>query len=153
MDASEAMRANRALNKMSKLYRAVKARKLAELGLHPGQDVLLWLLAQQREGMTVSELAARIGIEPPTATRSLARLESGGWFRREAVATDRRQVRIVVTDAGHALVPGIERVWAELAEQTLGGTSGEEREIVLAALERANDRLRRDADEAVLTEE
>ncbi|MFI6506066.1 MarR family winged helix-turn-helix transcriptional regulator [Streptosporangium sp. NPDC050855] len=153
MDASEAMRVNRALNKMSKLYRAVKARKLAELGLHPGQDVLLWLLAQEREGMTVSELAARVGIEPPTATRSLARLENSGWFRREAVATDRRQVRIVVTDAGHELVPAIERVWAELAEQTMGGTSDEQREIVLAALERANDRLRGDVGEAVLAEE
>ncbi|GAA2999035.1 MarR family transcriptional regulator [Streptosporangium longisporum] len=153
MDASEAMRVNRALNKMSKLYRAVKARKLAELGLHPGQDVLLWLLAQEREGMTVSELAARIGIEPPTATRSLARLENSGWFRREAVATDRRQVRIVVTDAGHELVPAIERVWAELAEQTMGGTSDEQREIVLAALEQANDRLRGDVGEAVLAEE
>ncbi|MEU0567386.1 MarR family transcriptional regulator [Nonomuraea sp. NPDC005983] len=153
MDASEAIRVNRALNKMSKLYRAVKARKLAALGLHPGQDVLLWFLAQEREGMTVSELAARLGIEPPTATRSLARLESGGWFRREPVATDRRQVRIVVTDAGHELVPGIERAWAELAELAMGDASEEEREVAIAALERANDRLRRVVGESVLTEE
>ncbi len=103
--------------------------------------------------MTVSELAARIGIEPPTATRSLARLESGGWFRREPVATDRRQVRIVVTDAGHELIPGIERAWAELAEQALGGASDEQREIALTTLERANDRLRGLVGEDVLAEE
>ncbi|MER6942863.1 MarR family transcriptional regulator [Nonomuraea sp. NPDC000554] len=153
MDASEAIRVNRALNKMSKLYRAAKARKLAALGLHPGQDVLLWFLAQEREGITVSELAARLGIEPPTATRSLARLESGGWFRREPVATDRRQVRIVVTDAGHELVPDIERAWAELAELAMGDTSEEQREVAIAALERANDRLRRVVGESVLSEE
>ena len=153
MEASEAMRVNRALNKMSKLYRAAKARKLAALGLHPGQDVLLWLLAQELEGMTVSELAARLGIEPPTATRSLARLEGGGWFRREPVATDRRQVRIVVTAAGRKLVPGIERAWAELAEQTMGGTGKEHREIAITALERANDRLRSLVGEAPLAEE
>jgi DNA-binding MarR family transcriptional regulator len=147
------MRVNRALNKISKLYRAAKARKLAALGLHPGQDVLLWLLAQQREGMTVSQLAARLGVEPPTATRSLARLEGGGWFRREAVATDRRQVRIVVTDAGHQLVPGIERAWAELAEQTMGDASKEQREIAITTLEQANDRLRGLVGEAVLAEE
>lgn len=147
------MRVNRALNKMSKLYRAAKARKLAALGLHPGQDVLLWLLAQEREGMTVSELAARLGVEPPTATRSLGRLESGGWFRREAVATDRRQVRIVVTDAGHELVPGIERAWAELAEQAMGTASDERREIALTTIEEANDRLRGLVGEAVLAEE
>jgi MarR family transcriptional regulator for hemolysin len=147
------MRVNRALNKMSKLYRAAKARKLAALGLHPGQDVLLWILAQEREGMTVSELAARLGIEPPTATRSLARLEGGGWFRRETVPTDRRQVRIVVTDAGHELVPGIERAWAELAEQAMGEASTEQREIALTALEQANDRLRGLVEEGVLAEE
>lgn len=153
MDASEAMRVNRALNKMSKLYRAAKARELAALGLHPGQDVLLWILARAPEGMTVSELAGRLGVEQPTATRSLARLESGGWFRREPVPTDRRQVRIVVTDAGRGLVPDIERAWAELAEQALGEVSVEQREIMLTALEHANDRLRGLVGEAVLAEE
>ncbi|GAA3671054.1 hypothetical protein GCM10022224_039100 [Nonomuraea antimicrobica] len=153
MDTSEAIRVNRALNKMSKLYRAAKARKLAALGLHPGQDVMLWLLAQERAGITVSELAARLGIEPPTATRSLARLEGGGWFRREPVPNDRRQVRIVVTEAGHALIPEIERAWAELAEETLGGVSAEQRENTLLALEQANDRLRGLVDPTVLTEE
>ncbi len=146
-------RVNRALNKMSKLYREAKARKLAALGLHPGQDVLLWILAQEPGGMTVSELAARLGIEPPTATRSLARLEGGGWFRREAVPTDRRQVRIVVTEAGHELLPGIERAWAELAEQVMGEVSMEQREIMLTTLERANDRLRGLVGDGVLAEE
>jgi DNA-binding MarR family transcriptional regulator len=147
------MRVNRALNKMSKLYRAAKARKLAALGLHPGQDVLLWILAQEADGMTVSELAARLGIEPPTATRSLARLEGGGWFRRESVPTDRRQVRIVVTDAGHRLVPDIERAWAQLAERAMGEASTEQREITLTALEQANDRLRNLVGQDVLAEE
>ncbi|GAA5064364.1 DNA-binding MarR family transcriptional regulator [Thermocatellispora tengchongensis] len=153
MDASEVMRVNRALNKMSKLYRTAKARKLEALGLHPGQDVLLWLLAQEPGGMTVSELAGRLGIEPPTATRSLSRLEGGGWFRRERVPGDRRQVRIVVTDAGHELVPRIEQVWTELAEETMGGASDEQREIAVSTLEQANDRLRRLVGEAVLAEE
>ncbi|GAA3930925.1 MarR family winged helix-turn-helix transcriptional regulator [Actinomadura viridis] len=153
MEASEAMRVNRALNKMSKLYREAKARKLAALGLHPGQDVLLWFLAQEPDGMTVSQLAARLGIEPPTATRSLARLEKGGWFRREPVPSDRRQVRIVVTDAGHELLPDIERAWAELAEEAMGEAGPEQREITLTTLERANDRLRGLVGDEILAEE
>jgi DNA-binding MarR family transcriptional regulator len=115
--------------------------------------VLLWLLAQEPDGMTVSELAARIGVEQPTATRSLARLEGGGWFRREPVPTDRRQVRIVVTDAGHELVPAIEQVWAELAEDAMGHASAEQRETALTTLEHANDRLRGLVGEAVLAED
>ena len=146
------MRVNRALNKMSLLYRAAKARRLATLGLHPGQDVLLWLLAQEPAGLTVSELAARLGVEPPTATRSLSRLSAGGWFRREPVPGDRRQVRVVVTAAGKDLVPRIEEVWADLAESIMGTTTVAERAILMSVLERANDRLHADAGDAALAE-
>jgi DNA-binding MarR family transcriptional regulator len=153
VDAAEAIRVNRALNKTAKLYRAAKARKLAALGLHPGQDVLLWLLAREPEGLTVSELAARLGIEPPTATRSLARLEGGGWFTRRRGTTDRRQVRVVVTDAGRALLPAIEQAWRELAEETFGNTDPARREVVLEVLEEAAGRLRAAVGDAALTEE
>lgn len=141
-------RVNRALNKLAKLYRAAKARKLAELGLHPGQDVLLWILVQDDGGMTVSELAARLGIEPPTATRSLARMEKADLFRREPVPGDRRQVRIVVTAYGRSLIPAIEQAWAELADETLGPLPPADRTIVVEALEYAGDRLRRQIGDA-----
>jgi MarR family transcriptional regulator for hemolysin len=149
----EVTRVNRALNKMAKLYRAVKARKLAALGLHPGQDVLLWVLAREENGMTVSELAARLGVEPPTATRSLARMDRGELFRREAVASDRRQVRVVVTDQGRRLIPAIERVWAELADETMGPLTPRRRTLVVEALEQANGRLRDLVEESVPAEE
>ncbi|MFB9798972.1 MarR family winged helix-turn-helix transcriptional regulator [Streptomonospora salina] len=138
---------------MSKLYREVKSRKLADLGLHPGQDVLLWLLAQQEGGTTVSQLAARLGIEPPTATRTLARLEKRELFRREPVPTDRRQVRIVLTEEARRLVPRIEAVWDELAEEILGGIPPEQREALVDALEDANDRLREQVSDSAMTEE
>lgn len=153
MDADQVLTINRALNKVGKLYREAKARKLATLGLHPGQDVLLWLLAQEHQGMTISGLAARLGIEPPTATRTLARLESGGWFQRVSVATDRRQVRIMVTDAGRQLVPAIEQAWAELAEEAMGDLSEQQREATIAALEHANDRLRNLVGDSVLADD
>ncbi|PZG50401.1 MarR family transcriptional regulator [Spongiactinospora gelatinilytica] len=155
MEFAEAARINRALNKAAKLYRAAKARKLAALGLHPGQDVLLWVLAEAGDGMTVSELAARLGIEPPTATRSLARMDKSELFRRVPVPTDRRQVRVVMTEHGRDLIPAIERAWAELAEETLGHLPKETRTLVIAALEEANDHLRHivgDAAEAILAD-
>lgn len=152
VELGEVMRVNRALNKMSQLYRAEKARRLAVLGLHPGQDVLLWLLAEDEGGMTVSELAARLGVEPPTATRSLARLAGGGWFRREPVPDDRRQVRIVVTDEGRALLPAIEQVWGDLAELALGEVDPQRRDLTLSTLEEASDRLRRQVGDGPLAD-
>lgn len=142
MDVAEVTRVNRALNKTAKLYRAAKAARLAEIGLHPGQDVLLWVLAQEPAGMTVSELAQRLGVEPPTATRSLSRMEKTGLFRREPVPQDRRQVRVVVEPAGHALLAKIEATWADLAEAAVGPLPAKQRAMVVAALEGATDRLR-----------
>jgi len=156
MDLAEVTQINRALNKMAKLYRAAKAHKLAVLGLHPGQDVLLWVLAQADDGMTISELAARLGVESPTATRSLSRMEGTGLFRRESVAGDRRQVRIVVTERGHGLIFPIERVWAELADEALGHLPTADRRLVVEAMENANERLRRlvgEAAQAILATE
>jgi DNA-binding MarR family transcriptional regulator len=153
MEAGEVTRINRALNKMSKLYRAAKARELAALGLHPGQDVLLWVLAGAQEGMTVSELASRLGIESPTATRSLARMEHAGLFRRESVPSDRRQVRIIVTERGRELIAAIENVWAELATDTFGTLSPRDRTLVVNALEAANDRLLELVDRSALADE
>jgi MarR family transcriptional regulator for hemolysin len=141
VESDEITRINRALNKTSKLYRAAKARRLAALGLHPGQDVLLWVLADAEDGMTVSELAARLGIEPPTATRSLARMEHAGLFRREPVPSDRRQVRIVMTEQGRKEIAAIGSVWAELADDMFGALPPRDRALVLDALEAANDRL------------
>lgn len=141
MESGEVTRINRALNKTSKLYRAAKARKLAALGLHPGQDVLLWVLASAEHGMTVSELASKLGIEPPTVTRSLARMEHADLFHREPVPGDRRQVRIVMTEHGRKQIAAIENVWAELANDTFGPLPARDRALVLSALEAANDRL------------
>jgi len=87
-------------------------------------------------------LGARLGVEPPTATRSLSRLGGGGWFRREPVPGDRRQVRIVVTPAGRSALPAIEQVWSDLAELALGQLDPDRRDLALTVLEQASDHLR-----------
>lgn len=144
MEAVDMTRLNSALNTLSKLYRAAKAERLAELGLHPGQDVLLWLLAEadSEGGMTISALASRLGIEPATATRSLARLERSGLFSREPVPGDRRQVRIRLTDRGRELVPVVERIWDDLAVVTTSSLAPDEGRALVGMLDRANDGLR-----------
>ncbi|MFF5295569.1 MarR family winged helix-turn-helix transcriptional regulator [Paractinoplanes globisporus] len=87
-------------------------------------------------------MACRLGVEPPTATRGLSHLGGGGWFRREAVPGDRRQVRIVVTEAGRDVLPEIEQVWSDLAELALDPTAPDRRDQALTVLEEASDRLR-----------
>lgn len=142
MNDAEVRATNRALVKVAKLYRGAQAALLADLDLHPGQDVLLWVLGQEPGGLLVSEIAERLGIESPTVTRSLARIEHGGWFLRERVPTDRRVVRIRLTSHGEAVLPKVEAVWEQLAEAATQGLAAHEQEQLVVLLGRVRDNLR-----------
>ena len=141
MDFAEAKRTNRALVKVAKLYRGAQAELLADLGLHPGQDVLLWTLGQAPDGLTVGELAERLGIESPTVTRSLARLEGGDWFVREHVPGDRRAVRIRLGRRGQEVLARIEAHWHVLAETATAGLDAPERGRLVELLEHVQGNL------------
>ncbi|MEU4690142.1 MarR family transcriptional regulator [Actinoplanes sp. NPDC023714] len=132
---------NKALVKVAKLYRSAQAGVLAGLTLHPGQDVLLWMLGQEPEGMTVSEIAARLGVEQPTVTRSLNRLEQGDWFTREAVPGDRRATRIVLTGKGRAGIAQIEAAWRTLAQTATAGMAKDEQDTLIDLLKKVRENL------------
>lgn len=75
---------------------------LEALGLtYPQYLVMVQLWAE--DGQTVGALGARLFLESNTLTPLLKRLEGQGLVRRARDAADERQVRVVLTEAGHAL--------------------------------------------------
>lgn len=148
MDFAEVRRTNKALVKVAKLYRVTQAQLLAGLGLHPGQDVLLWTLAQAPDGLLVSELANRLGIESPTVTRTLVRLEAGGWFTRQPVPGDRRAVRIQLTPRARDALGRIEANWRTLADTATAGLDPAARLQLVTLLEHVQANLRTHAETA-----
>jgi DNA-binding MarR family transcriptional regulator len=52
----------------------------------------------------VGALAERLGVVVSTFSRSLDRLEVGGWVQRSQSGHDRREVLVTVTEHGRALV-------------------------------------------------
>ena len=141
MELADVLATNKALVKVAKLYRSAQADVLSGLALHPGQDVLLWMLGQEPEAITVSEIAARLGVEQPTVTRSLSRLDQGGWFVRESVPGDRRATRIQLTDKGRAVIPEIEAAWRTLAETATAGMADDQRADLVDQLEKVRGNL------------
>ncbi len=99
-----------------RLLKAMKATRpaiwpvLAELGLHPGQDLLLAQLWRS-DGITQAELVSRIGVERPTVTKALQRLERAGYLSREPGPGRSRKVRL--TTAGRALREPVEQAWRD----------------------------------------
>jgi DNA-binding MarR family transcriptional regulator len=83
---------------MTKLYKPL----LAPLGLTYPQYLAL-LALWERDGMSVSELGARLHLDSGTLTPLLKRLEAAGWVQRRRAADDERRVLIALTPAGREL--------------------------------------------------
>jgi len=109
-----------------KAHRNKAQELLAEIGLHVGQEMLLMHL-RIGDGLTQSELAEEICVQPATLTRSLDRLSRSGLVERRVDAEDQRVSRVYLTEAGRALGQSIERVWDELEVLSFANLTGEER--------------------------
>jgi len=75
---------------------------LEPLGLTYPQ-YLAMLVLWQEDGVTVSHIGGRLGLDSGTLTPLLKRLEGAGLLSRIRDAADERQVRITLTAAGRAL--------------------------------------------------
>lgn len=126
------IRALRALVLAADRYRHAVA---AALDMGPSDAVAM---GQLRAGaLNARELATRTGLTPSTMTALLRRLEKAGLAQRSPHPTDRRQIVVSLTDAGHAELDRSERWLAGVLEHM--DASPAEAERVLVALREALD--------------
>lgn len=78
---------------------AVSKRMRARLGLTGPQRIVVRVVGLHA-GLSAGELARRIHDHPSTLTGVLRRLEAQGLLERRADPSDRRRVRLHLTDAG-----------------------------------------------------
>lgn len=124
-----------AVQQLAKVQRARLAVLLAPHGLHPGQDSLLVLL-WAHPGLRQAELARRLGIEPPTVTRMVQRLERAGLIERQRDPHDARLVRVRATPRARLLEGVVRRAWEEvdgLLTDALGDDGARQLRRLLAA--------------------
>jgi DNA-binding MarR family transcriptional regulator len=99
--------------------------KLSELNLYPGQDGLLYHLSQN-DGLTMSELVAKMKIKHPTLFTMVDRMEKAGMVKKGKDKTDKRTSRIFLTNKGKAQVLKLSQIWQDMERQLLNGFSKEE---------------------------
>lgn len=110
----------------ARLHRARSAQLLNELGLFPGQEQVLTLLAAEN-GRTMGDLAAELRVRPPTASKTVARLAAQGLVERRAVNGDGRVVRVELTEEGRRRAEAVDAVWGELEREASEGIDGKDR--------------------------
>ncbi len=118
-------RLDKALIAAARAHRRQAAIALAPLGLHPGQELLVSIVAK-RGSATQVQLARIMGVEPPTIAKMVGRLEAGGLAERHADPRDARAKLVTLTDAGADAAAKLTGVWADLADLTSAALTPDE---------------------------
>ncbi|NGM22192.1 MarR family transcriptional regulator [Roseomonas stagni] len=98
---------------------------------------VLW----EEDSLTQRELAARIGMQEPTAVIALRGMEEAGWITRDRSMEDRRKVHIRLTEAGRALREQLLPRAREVIGLATQGMSEAEIGTLLGLLKRARANL------------
>lgn len=101
------------------------------------------------EGMTQSDLAEMIEMEPIAVGRVIDRLQKAGFVERRADPHDRRAWRLYLTARAHAVVGDMESISTGLYRDAQKGISAADLKTMMSVLARMKDNLNalEDADE------
>lgn len=123
-----------------KAHRQRAENALNELGLHVGQEMVLFQLWRE-DGVTQSELIEQLCIEPPTMTKMLQRIEKAGFVQRQQDSQDARVSRVYLTETGRALEQPVTQIWQNLDELSLSGLSVIEQALLIRLMMQLRDNL------------
>jgi len=115
---------------------------LETLGLYEGQPSMLRSLWAQ-EGLTHTELARRLRVQPATITKMIQRMEKAGFVERRPDQEDERISRVYLTEAGRAVQAGVQGVWHTLEQEAFAEFGGEERALLRQFLLQIRENLLR----------
>jgi len=109
---------------------------LRDVGISPPQFALLDQIARE-PGTTLGEIAAALGVTPPTISAGLRRLEELGLATKRRDPEDRRNLRVFLTAEGKTLHRKAEKFRRRRAERLLSPLTPAERAELVRLLEKA----------------
>lgn len=122
-----------AIVRVVRLHRLMATQLLREVGLHPGQELVmmqLWDQGPQRQ----TDLVQVLESDAPTMTRTVQRLERAGFVRRRPSEVDRRATIVEATPASLAVRQQVTRIWSELERATTAELTDEQHDQAVGLL-------------------
>lgn len=112
-------------------------------GLAPSHgDILVSLFGE--DGLTMGQIAARIGRDKSTVTTLIKKLEDAGYVTRKRCTTDNRARHIHLTRKGKALKPDFWAISRKLMDTIWSGFTQKEKETTVTLLTRMLSNLGRE---------
>jgi len=128
------------LHSAARLSRTALASRLLTHGFYAGQDQIMLALSAE-DGQTPGQLAARLGVRPPTITKTINRLQAQGFLDKKASDHDARQAHIFLTDPGRETIRAIEKSVRKTEKQALKGLDKKEQKALTKLLARVEANL------------
>ena len=93
------------------------------------------------EGMSQTELAEELDMEPIAVGRVIDRLQAAGFVERRADPKDRRAWRLHDTEQARGVIDGMEDIARGLRRDATAGISPDDLTMMLAVLDRMKENL------------
>lgn len=133
------------LQSAARLSRTALAERLIGHGFYAGQDKIMLALGRQ-DGQTPSELAQRLGVRPPTVTKTINRLAAQGFLEKRGSESDARRAHIFLTESGAEAIRAIERSVRKTEKQALKALDKKEQKALIKLLARIEANLSREGE-------
>ncbi|MFG3346370.1 MarR family winged helix-turn-helix transcriptional regulator [Streptomyces sp. NPDC048018] len=118
------------LLRLTRRLHRIQKRHLEPVGITPAQSRLLRTVAHCPEPPRMADLAARLEVVPRAVTTLVDGLEAAGRVRRVPDPTNRRVVRIELTDPGRDTLRELRSARRAAAEDMLAPLTVEQREVL-----------------------
>lgn len=128
------------LHSAARLARTALAARLIDHGLYPGQDQIM-LALDTEDGLTPGQLATRIGVRPPTITKTIGRLQTQGFVSKQASSVDARQANIFLTDSGREAIRSIAKSLKKTEKAAFRGLDKKDQKQLAKLLSRIEQNL------------
>jgi len=129
------------VNQLARYFNKKMNEKISPLGLYTSQCGIIVYLYENKQ-CTQVELSKYLGVEAPTITRTLTRLEKMGWVIREE-GKDRREKHIKLTEKAYEMSPKLNESTDDIELCALKGISKEELDNFNNTLEKMMRNLER----------
>ncbi|WP_066952774.1 MarR family winged helix-turn-helix transcriptional regulator [Streptomyces lushanensis] len=118
------------LLRLTRRLQRVQKRQMEPIGITPAQARLLRTVAYYEQPPRMADLAERLEVVPRAVTTLVDGLEASGWVRRAPDPTNRRVIRIELTDSGRATLRSLRVARRAAAEDILAPLSADQREVL-----------------------
>jgi len=128
------------IHDIARLFKKSFDRKARGLGLTRSQWLTVGTL-RRHAGISQSELAEKLDVEPITVARTIDRLEKSGWIERRPDAADRRVNRLYLTPRVQDVVVRMRELAMETRHEALAGLEAQEHKALVAILKKVKNNL------------